>query len=83
MVNITGISVVGKTISGVPGTWDSGVKQSYQWLRDGTVIPNAVSKTYKLTAADVGHTLSFRLTAVKPGYTTVVATSSPTLPITN
>jgi len=83
MVNITGISVVGKTISGVPGTWDSGVKQSYQWLRDGTVIPNAVSKTYKLTAADVGHTLSFRLTAVKPGYTTVIATSSPTLPITS
>ncbi|MCV2890995.1 calcium-binding protein [Ruegeria aquimaris] len=34
--------------------------QSYQWLRDGTVIPGATAASYLLTAADVGATVSVR-----------------------
>jgi hypothetical protein len=79
IISITGLAKVSKTLTGVTGSWDSGVKLSYQWLRDGIVIPNAVAKTYKVTAADVGHSLVFKVTSTKPGYTNVVISSAPTL----
>jgi len=78
-ISITGRAKIAKTLTGVTGSWDSGVKLSYQWLRDGIVIPNAVAKTYKVTAADVGHSLVFKVTSTKPGYTSVVISSAPTL----
>lgn len=82
-LGISGTTQLGKTITGLIGSWDSGVKLSYQWYRDSSVIPTAIAKSYKLTASDVGHTLTFRVTAVKPGYITVIATSAPTGVITN
>lgn len=82
-IGINGSTLFGKTLTGFSGAWDSGVKLTYSWLRDGSVITSAVSKTYKLTAADVGHALTFRVTSTKPGYTTVNTTSAPTALITN
>jgi hypothetical protein len=82
-VSLSGIIRVGKTLSGVAGVWDSGVKLSYQWLRDGTAITNATAKTYKLTVSDVGHTMTFRVTSAKPGYTTVIAASAASALVTN
>lgn len=77
-VTITGLTRVAKTLTGVTGTWDSSVKLTYQWLRDGLPISGAVAKTYKLTPSDVSHTISFRVTSTKAGYNTVVTTSSST-----
>ena len=82
-LGISGTTQLGKTITGLIGSWDSGVKLSYQWYRDSSVISTAIAKSYKLTVADVGHTLTFRVTAVKPGYITVITTSAPTGVITN
>ena len=82
-IGITGLTRLGKTLTGFNGAWDSGVKLTYSWLRDGLVIPNAFAKSYKLTAADVGHTLTFKMTSTKAGYTTVNTTSVPTVLITN
>jgi len=82
-LGITGTSKLAKTLTGIVGSWDTGVKLNYQWLRDGQTISGAVMKTYKLTTADIGHTISFKAVAVKPGYTTVVKTSSATDLVTN
>ena len=82
-VSISGIAKAGKILSGVTGIWDSGVKFSYQWFRDGSPINTAVAKTYKLTASDVGHSITFKTTSVKPGYTTVIAVSAATALVTN
>ena len=82
-IGINGVTRLGKTLTGFNGAWDSGVKLSYSWLRDGLVIPNAIAKSYKLTAVDLGHTLTFKMTSTKDGYTTVTTTSLPTALITN
>ncbi len=77
-VGVTGTLRLAKTLTGVPGSWDTSVKLTYQWLRDGQPIAGAIAKSYKLTTADVNHTLSFRVTSTKAGYNTVVTTSAPT-----
>jgi len=68
---IAGIKSVGKTLTATTGSWDSGTKFSYQWLRNSQPIANAVSKTYKLVSQDLGSAISFRITVTKPGYITV------------
>ncbi len=80
---ITGMPRVAKTLTGVAGSWDSGSKLTYQWFRDGVVIPTAIAKSYKLTLADLGHSLTFKVTSTKLGYVTVNTSSSPTVLITN
>lgn len=82
-VGITGTVRLGKILSGVTGIWDSGVKLSFQWFRDGNPINGAVAKTYKITASDVGHSIAFKVTSTKPGYTTVFAASAGTALVTN
>lgn len=39
---------------------------SYQWLRDGSIIPGPVSSSYSLVQSDVGHSISVRV-AYKDG----------------
>ena len=68
-----------KTISGAVGSWDAGVKLSYQWLRNGVEIQGAVAKTYRVTAKDIGKEIVFRVRATKVGYKTVVLNSSSIL----
>ena len=82
-VSITGLTRFTKTLTGVPGSWDSSVKLTYQWLRDGQPVPGAISKTYRLTTNDLNRAISFRVTSTKAGFTTVVTTSAPTALITN
>jgi hypothetical protein len=82
-ISISGVTRVAKSLSGVTGSWDTSVKLTYQWLRDGQPISGAIAKTYKLTVSDVNHLISFRVTSTKAGYNTVVTTSAPTALITN
>ena len=82
-VTVTGSTRVAKTLTGVTGSWDTSVKLTYQWLRDGQPIAGAIAKTYKLTTNDLNRAISFRVTSTKAGYTTVVTTSAPTALITN
>ena len=72
---ISGLAVLGETLTGDPGTWDSTPPPSYayQWLRcdmtgSGCVaIPGASSSMYVLVEADVAATLRLRVTASNPG----------------
>ena len=59
----------GVVLTASPGTWDlSGLRFSYQWMRDGVPIPlNGTSRTYTLTLADASHDVTVEVTAKKPG----------------
>ena len=68
---ITGTASVGQTLTAENGTWtNSPTAYQYQWLRCGATgescvgIPGATAKTYLVVAADRGHTLRVRVTAV-------------------
>ncbi|MDR0416175.1 MAG: hypothetical protein LBH76_02440, partial [Propionibacteriaceae bacterium] len=50
---------------------------SYEWLRDGAVIPGATEQTYLLTAADVGHAIAVRVSATLSSASTTE--TSPTV----
>jgi subtilisin family serine protease len=65
---ISGDPRVGKKLTADPGTWDPAeVDLAYQWLRDGQPIEGATDRKYKVTKADVGTTLSVRVTATAEG----------------
>jgi hypothetical protein len=73
--SITGSARVNQTLSAKAGTWDSGVKLSFQWLRDGANIPRATGKTYRLTASDRRKEIVLRVRATKTGFETVTIDS--------
>ena len=73
---ISGSLKVGSTVTAKPGTWTSGTKLSYQWLRDGKAITGATASTYKLRSADAGHKVSVKVTGTKTGYTTATKSSA-------
>ena len=76
---VQGKVVAGATLTGTPGTWDKrGLTFSYQWLRDGEPVGGATRQTLRLTSADVGHRLSVRVTAARPGAFPGVAVSAAT-----
>lgn len=67
--SIEGTLTVGSVLTTNPGTWEpQPVRFSYQWLRDGQLIPNAIRNTYTLTPSDAGLTVSVRVTSIKTGY---------------
>lgn len=66
--SISGDPRVGKTLTADPGVWDpADVTIAYQWLRDGQPIEGATAQTYKVARADIGTTLSVRVTATAAG----------------
>ena len=65
---ISGLAVVGQTLSADGGDWGPGqVDLTYQWLRDGLPIEGAAESTYDLGAVDAGHLVSVRITGRRPG----------------
>ena len=72
---IAGSGVEGSALTGVPGTWDTGVTLAYAWLVDGQVVAGSVTTTYTPQVVDVTKTLTFRVTSTRSGYVTVVNTS--------
>lgn len=79
--SITGTVRGGNTLTGVAGTWDTGVTLTYQWKRNGTNIASATKTTYALVTADLGTTITFSVTGTKAGFTTVTQTSAATVSI--
>ncbi|WP_308287726.1 carboxypeptidase regulatory-like domain-containing protein [Cryobacterium sp. 1639] len=79
---VTGKVKVGQTLTAKPGTWaPATVTLKYQWFRSGTAISKATAATYKPVAADVGKTLTVKVTGSKAGYTTVVKSSAATVKV--
>jgi hypothetical protein len=61
---------VGATLTVTPPVWSQAdVVNTYQWLRDGSVIWNASGQsTYTLTVDDFGKDISLRVTGKRPSY---------------
>ncbi|GAB2497871.1 family 43 glycosylhydrolase [Promicromonospora xylanilytica] len=76
---VRGKAAVGGTLAATPGVWDKDdVTFTYQWLRDDEPVAGATRQTLRVTAADVGHRMSVRVTASRPGAFPGVAVSAPT-----
>src|SRR5438445_791529 len=79
---ISGSPQIGQTLTVSNGSWSGPgtITFSYQWLRCDntgggcTFIAGAVSKTYPLTSADVGHSLRARVTARNDNGSTAATT---------
>lgn len=73
---IAGTGAVGQTLTASVGTWSpSPVTFSYQWKRNGVVIPKATSRTYKLVSGDAGKKITVSITGKKDGYASQTKTS--------
>ncbi len=62
---ISGTPMVGSILSCSDGSW-SGTPApafTYEWLREGSLIPGQTQSTYTVQAADEGHSLSCKVTA--------------------
>lgn len=77
--SVLGFHEVGQTLTAVPGTWDSGVKLTYQWLRDGAPIPGANKSDFTLTGDDFNKKISVSVTGSKVGYQSEEVRSIQTL----
>ncbi|MFK4788873.1 fibronectin type III domain-containing protein [Microbacterium sp. ZW T5_56] len=75
---IVGTAKVGVKLTATAGSWTSGTKLTYQWLRDGVAISGATASTYTAVAADAGKKISVKVTGSLAGYTTVSKTSAAT-----
>ncbi|KRA25051.1 hypothetical protein ASD65_11915 [Microbacterium sp. Root61] len=65
---LTGTPKVGSTLKVSDGKWEpKDVALTYQWLRNGAPIDGATTNRYKVTKADIGATLSARVTATQAG----------------
>ena len=71
-VSINGDAVYGKTLT---ADYTGSANVTYQWNRGGEPISNATSKTYTLSAADIGKQITVTVTAVPGGNYTGSKTS--------
>lgn len=77
---ITGTTKVGRTLKIKKRSYDSSVKKSYQWLRNGKAIKGSSAKksSYKLRSADKGKRIQVKVTAKKTGFKTFTKMSKKT-----
>jgi hypothetical protein len=76
---ISGPAQVGRTLSVKIGKGSpSGIRYSYQWIRDGKAIKGATGVRYTLEAADRGSRIAVKVTGAKAGYASKSAVSSAT-----
>lgn len=63
--SISGIVIVGNLLTAGNGVWTNNpTSYTYQWFAAGTAISGATNQTYTLTVAEVGKTMSVRVTAI-------------------
>lgn len=79
---ISGTPIIGEPLTAVRGGWVRiPTSFNYQWLRDGTPIPNATKATYYPTSADATHALSVRMSPGTAAYSMFGSTSALTTPV--
>jgi hypothetical protein len=75
--SVGGSTVAGNVLSASVGTWSPApVTIAYQWLRNGSRIGGATRASYVSVAADVGTSVSVRVTGTKANYLGATRTSS-------
>ncbi|TYL49819.1 Bacterial alpha-L-rhamnosidase [Nocardioides sp. BGMRC 2183] len=80
---VSGAARLGGNLTATGGTWSADdVELSYQWMRDGLLIPGAASASYRVSAADLGRELSVRVVARREGSWSAWETSAAVTPRT-
>jgi hypothetical protein len=79
---VQGSAVVGSTLTAVFSDWGvSGIQYTYQWTRNGLSIPNANSRSYRLTNADLNSFIAVLVSGSRSGYFTETRTSNEVGPV--
>jgi hypothetical protein len=73
--SISGLAEVGKTITAVPGTWDSGATVSYQWFANGAPISGQNTNKFLVLPANAGQVITVEVTSRKPNFEKASRTS--------
>ena len=74
---IEGSGAVDSTLTSVAPVWDyDGVTNSYQWLRNGSVIAGATAASYVVTTADINRSITLKVTGKLVGYKDAVSISN-------
>jgi len=73
---ITGTPTIDRVLTGAPGSWSTTATLAKRWLRDGQPIAAATASQYRTTASDVGHDLTFEVSASRTGYSPATVTSA-------
>ncbi|GAA2524261.1 Ig-like domain repeat protein [Rarobacter incanus] len=77
--SITGTAALGKTLTANTGSWAPSPKSfTYQWRRNGIAIPGATKASYAVSGADVGKTISLKITPVLEGFASKSIVTAPT-----
>lgn len=77
--SITGTAQVGSVLTANKGTWVlPGAGYAYQWLANGTAISGATGTTYTPTSAQVGASISVKVTGRMTGIKAITARSPVT-----
>jgi hypothetical protein len=76
---ITGNATVGSTLTAHVQTPEvpAGDSYAYEWLSGGVVVAGETSSTYVVRTADIGKTITVKITAIKSGYNPSAKSESP------
>lgn len=81
---IAGSVAEGESLTASAGSWKPGAPAiTYKWLRNGSTIAGATSKTYQLGSADVGRSITVSVSGKAEGYIPASKKSAGTAPVTS
>ncbi|ACZ31542.1 protein of unknown function DUF1535 [Xylanimonas cellulosilytica DSM 15894] len=75
---ISGTARVGSTLTATTGTWSPAPSFTYQWKANGTNIAGATGRTFKLTTAQQGKTITVTVTGKATNWVTQSRSSAAT-----
>ena len=79
---VSGVAKVDELLTATMPAWTpTADSTTYQWKRDGVTIDGATTLTYRVTAADLGKSLTISASGTKAGFVTAISTSATTAPI--
>lgn len=78
---VSGTPRVGSRLTATPGTWSPGATVDFQWSAGGRPIAGATSSTFVPTPRERGETIRVRVTARRPGFTPLSASTAPSEPV--
>jgi hypothetical protein len=80
---ISGAPAVGSNLTCSNGSWTANPSPSftYSWFRDSTLIEHSTVGTYTVQAADEGHTLTCRVTALNTQGTAIASSAGLAIPV--
>lgn len=78
---ISGIAMVGGTLTAQSGIWATGTALTYRWFANGTVIASATSSTYRPMAADAGKAITVAVSGTPHGFSGALEFTSDATPL--